>query len=74
MEALFNKRRAILMVIMYVALFLIGHNIYELDSNAILENQSFLSRYAGIIANSLLAFGCFWELYLAKKGKKAYLI
>ncbi len=67
METLFNKRRVILMVIMYVALFLIGHSIYELDSIAISKNQSFLSRYAGVIANSLLALGCFWELYFANK-------
>ena len=64
-----KNRKTILTVIMYLALFLIGYNIFSLSEKGIDPNKNMVVQFSALVGNILLALGCFWELYFAKREK-----
>ena len=71
MDFVKKNKRLILFLLLYGALFLLGLNIYDVLKNGIIEEENVFIQLSGLIATSLLSLGLFWELYLAKKVKKA---
>ncbi len=65
MDFLKRNRKNILIVIMYIALFLVGREIYE--TRASFQEIIFLD-FSRVMAPLLAALGCFWELYFSKKS------
>jgi hypothetical protein len=61
-----NKKKTVLITIMYAALFLFGYTVFEFERTEFSEEASFLSKYSGMISNLLLALGCFYEIYFEK--------
>ena len=70
MNFLKKNRRVILICILYASLFMIGQELYQILNNGFDPTQHIYIELSGIIGNSFLAMGCFWELYFAKAGKK----
>jgi hypothetical protein len=65
-----KNRRTILIIILYFALFMVGQELYELLNYGLNPKKNSYIQLSGLIGNSFLAFGCFWELYFAKTKKK----
>jgi hypothetical protein len=51
---------------MYIALFAIGNWIYILLDKGLNPEKNLILQFSGLVSSSLLAIGCFWELYFAK--------
>lgn len=62
-----KNRRKLLIIILYFALFMIGQELYELLTYGLNPNRNKYIELSGLIGNSFLALGCFWELYFAEK-------
>ena len=61
-----NTKKIILTNVMYLAIFLLAYAVYEHEKTTFSVEATFLSKYSAIIANALLAFGCFYEIYYGK--------
>jgi len=66
-----NKyKRCILFVLLYSALLLFSIELYGLLDNGLTPGKNKFIQLSGAISNFLLAFGCYWELYITNKTQK----
>lgn len=65
-----KNRRTILTIILFFALFIIGQKIYELLKYGLDHTINIYIQLSGLISSSLLALGCYWELYIGKNKKE----
>ena len=66
MSFLKKYRKQVLTIVLYYALFRIGQELYELLTYGLNPQENSYIELSGLIGDSFLAVGCFWELYFPK--------